>query len=87
MPLPQIGGRWITVVPRGTTAALALIPADSTSPAGIDTRIRFHSDDAEATHAALSARGVEVGELLRWPGVPAMFTAQDPDGNSFVIVE
>lgn len=87
VPLPQIGGRWITVAPRGTTAAMALIPADSTTPAGIDTRIRFHTDDAEATHAALSARAVEVGELLRWPGVPAMFTAQDPDGNSFVIVE
>ena len=28
-----------------------------------------------------------VGELLRWDGVPPMFTFDDPDGNRFYIVE
>ena len=43
--------------------------------------------DAEAVHRRLHGQGVEVGELLRWPGVPAMFAAHDADGNRFEVVE
>ena len=32
-------------------------------------------------------RGVAVGELLRWDGVPPMYTFDDPDGNRFYVVE
>ena len=32
-------------------------------------------------------RGVNVGELLRWDGVPPMYTFDDPDGNRFYVVE
>ena len=32
-------------------------------------------------------RGIEVGDLLRWPGVPPMFEFKDPDGNTFEIVQ
>jgi hypothetical protein len=28
-----------------------------------------------------------VDEVLRWPGVPAMFALRDPDGNGLEIVE
>jgi lactoylglutathione lyase len=28
-----------------------------------------------------------VGEILRWPGVPAMFAFRDQDGNGMEIVE
>jgi hypothetical protein len=31
-------------------------------------------------------RGVDTGDLLRWPGVPPMFEFKDPDGNKFEIV-
>jgi lactoylglutathione lyase len=30
---------------------------------------------------------VDVGEVLRWPGVPPMFMFRDPDGNRLEIVE
>ena len=43
--------------------------------------------DAEAEHAAMQERGVNVGEMLRWDGVPPMYTFDDPDGNRFYIVE
>ncbi|MGH3646275.1 MAG: hypothetical protein ACRDTM_03730 [Micromonosporaceae bacterium] len=43
--------------------------------------------DAAALHAELQARGVEVGELLTWPGVPPMFAVRDPDGNGFSVTE
>ncbi|MDT5369372.1 MAG: hypothetical protein QOC62_3803, partial [Mycobacterium sp.] len=37
VPLPQFGGRWITVAPLGSTATLALIPAHDGVPAGVET--------------------------------------------------
>jgi hypothetical protein len=43
--------------------------------------------DVEATHATLGARNVDVGDVLRWPGVPPMFAFRDQDGNGLVIVE
>ena len=38
-------------------------------------------------HADLRGRGVEVGEMLRWPEAPAMFALRDPDRNGLEIVE
>jgi lactoylglutathione lyase len=85
-PLPGSDARWLMLT-SGSGASIALVKASSDAPAGVETGIRFHADDAAATHAALRSRGVRVGEVLRWPGVPAMFQAFDPDGNRFEIVE
>jgi hypothetical protein len=43
--------------------------------------------DAAAKHAELTDRGVPVGELLRWPGTPPMFTVTDQDGNGLEVIE
>ena len=87
VPTPG-GGRWLTVAPRGATGTtLALLTAHEGVPAGVETGIRLFTADAEAAHAALTAAGVQVGELLRWPGVPAMFAFRDPDGNGLELVE
>jgi catechol 2,3-dioxygenase-like lactoylglutathione lyase family enzyme len=32
-------------------------------------------------------RGASADEILRWPGVPAMFAFRDPDGNAFSVTE
>ncbi|MER7504509.1 VOC family protein [Nonomuraea pusilla] len=61
-------------------------PAPRAASGGVDTGIRLTTADAELLHADLLARGVEVGELLRWPGVPPMFTFQDQDGNTLVAI-
>lgn len=87
VPVPQLGSRWIEVAPPGAVVTVALVAARDDAPAGVETGIRLRTPDAAATHAALQARSVEVGELLRWPGVPARFTAHDPDGNRFEIME
>jgi lactoylglutathione lyase len=87
VPLPQFGGRWIEVAPTGATITLSLVPARDGVPAGVETGIRLAAEDAAAVHAALQDRGVDVGELLRWPGVPAMFAFHDGDGNGLEIVE
>ncbi|MBV9607186.1 MAG: VOC family protein [Solirubrobacterales bacterium] len=87
VPAPQLGGRWIEVAPPGGAVTIALVPARDKAPAGVETGIRLKARDADAIHAELQARGVEVGELLRWPGVPPMFQLHDPDGNGLEIVE
>lgn len=78
--------RWIEVAPTGAAVSLALTAGDR-DEAITETGIRFTVPDAAAEHTALTQRGIAVGELLRWPGVPPMFTFDDPDGNRFVVVE
>jgi catechol 2,3-dioxygenase-like lactoylglutathione lyase family enzyme len=87
VPVPHLSGRWIEVAPAGATVTLALVPAREGVPAGVETGIRLKTPDAAAIHSRLQERGVEVGELLRWPGVPPMFSLRDQDGNRLEIVE
>src|ERR1022692_870621 len=84
-PTPN-GGRWIELAPGGDNAIVTLEPAATEVTRGA-IGIRFTTDDAEAAHAALLAAGVDIDEILRWPGVPAMFAFRDPDGNAFSITE
>ena len=79
--------RWVEVAPSGATTSIALVAGDGAPAAGAETGIRFTVPDADAEHAAMSRNGVTVGELLRWDGVPPMYTFDDPDGNRYVIVE
>jgi lactoylglutathione lyase len=87
VPMPQFGGRWITVAPPGTTTTIALVLAHEGVPAGVETGIRLASPDTAAAHQQLQDRGVDVGELLRWDGIPPMFAFHDPDGNGLEIIE
>jgi catechol 2,3-dioxygenase-like lactoylglutathione lyase family enzyme len=81
------GRRWIEVGPPGATTTIALVPAREGAPAGVETGIRFATEDADADHADLRARGVDADDVLRWQGVPPMFTFRDQDGNGLTIVE
>jgi lactoylglutathione lyase len=86
-PVQQLGGRWIEVAPPGSTTTIALVPAGQGGRTGVETGIRLTTADAASLHQELAARGVDVGELLRWDGVPPMFAVHDPDGNGLEIVE
>lgn len=79
--------RWIEVAPRGATTSLALTPTEKPTGVTTDTGIRYLVPDVDAEHAAMRDRGVDVGEVIRWEGVPPMYTFDDPDGNRFYIVE
>jgi predicted enzyme related to lactoylglutathione lyase len=82
------GQRWIEVAPSGSTTTVALAPAPDGVARGVDTGVRFNTDDADADHASLRDRGVDVDpEVMRWPGVPPMFSFRDPEGNTFYVVE
>jgi lactoylglutathione lyase len=78
--------RWLEVAAAGASTSIALNAAEDTD-VGTDTGVRFTVPDAAAEHAAMRERGIAVGDLLRWEGVPPMFTFDDPDGNRFYIVE
>jgi predicted enzyme related to lactoylglutathione lyase len=82
------GARWLEVAPEGSATTVALAPAGEGTSPGVDTGIRFTTADAAADHAALTAAGAEVEtEVLRYPGVPPMFSLRDPDGNRLYVVE
>jgi lactoylglutathione lyase len=87
VPLEQFGGRWIEVGPPGGGVTLALVPEREGVPSGVATGIRLTTADADSMHAELESRGVEVGEVLRWPGTPAMFAIRDREWNRLEIVE
>jgi lactoylglutathione lyase len=79
--------RWIEVAPPGADTSIALNATEDATDVGTDTGIRFTVPDAAAEHTSMRARGVGVGELLRWQDVPPMFAFDDPDGNRFYVVE
>jgi predicted enzyme related to lactoylglutathione lyase len=88
MDSPFPGGRWIEVAAPGATTTVALAAAQEGTATGADTGIRFTTADAAADHASLTAAGVDVdAEVLRFAGVPPMFSFRDPDGNTLYIVE
>jgi len=86
VPMPGMPVRWIEVAPPTSTVTVALV-AHAKLPIGVETGIRFVTADVEADHAGLVAQGVEADEILRWPGVPAMFAFRDPDGNGYELIE
>jgi lactoylglutathione lyase len=82
--VPTPNGRWIELAPGDDRVILTLEPAGANVTRGA-IAIRFTTDDIERAHAALVDHNVETDEILRWPGIPAMFAFGDPDGNAYSI--
>ena len=81
------GSRWIELTPAGGGTTIALVSAKPGAPAQVETGIRLSTPDADALHAHLVRHNVSADEVLRWPGVPAMFAFRDHDGNGLEIVQ
>ena len=80
------GLRWVEVAPPGATTTIALTPTPPGKSTGVDTGVRLTVADAGAAHVSLSAMGADVdGEVMRWPGVPPMFSFRDADGNTLYL--
>lgn len=79
------GARWIEVVPPGSSVSLALLKPG----AGLPVAVRLGTSDAQEAHDRIKASGVTLhnDEVLRWEGVPAMFSFTDPEGNGLVYLE
>src|SRR6266540_3945294 len=84
------GQRWIEVAPPGAQTVVAIAPPPPGASAGnADMNTGLATDDADASHAELKARGVDVDDEVMRLGdpVPPMFWFRDPEGNRFLIVE
>jgi catechol 2,3-dioxygenase-like lactoylglutathione lyase family enzyme len=78
------------VYPPSGTAGIALAPprpGDPVEPS--QTGIALTTDDIDASHAEMKARGVDVDQDVSRMGdpVPPMFWFRDPDGHTLMIVE
>lgn len=85
------GYRWIEVYPPDGSTGIALAPPhpDHAEATPRETGITLTTDDIDATHAALKARGVDVDEHVSRMGepVPPMFWFRDPTGHTLMVVE
>ena len=83
------GDRWVEVAPAGAATSIALVPPRDGEAVGVETRIGYTTQDVDADHASLLARGVDVDpEVMRMGDpVPPMFFFRDPDGNSWALQE
>jgi catechol 2,3-dioxygenase-like lactoylglutathione lyase family enzyme len=84
------GDRWVEVGPAGAPTTLAIVPPPPGKPTGnVETGIALNTDDVDAVHADLKARGVDVDEQVSRMGdpVPPMFWFRDPDANTLLVVE
>ncbi|WP_151523330.1 VOC family protein [Serinicoccus kebangsaanensis] len=81
---PFPGSRLVEVAPPGSAVGIALLTRDSGLPLGV----RYWTDDAERAHQALREAGVEPHqEVLRLDGMPPMFTLDDSEGNTVILLE
>jgi catechol 2,3-dioxygenase-like lactoylglutathione lyase family enzyme len=81
--------RWVEVAPGDAVTTIALAPPPEGRPTGNrETGISLHSDDIDAFHAELQAKGVDVdAEVGRMGGpVPPLFWFRDPEGNTLMVV-
>jgi catechol 2,3-dioxygenase-like lactoylglutathione lyase family enzyme len=84
------GYRWVEVAPADAATTIAIVPPPPGKPTGnVETGIGLHTDDIDAVHADLKARGVDVDEEVSRMGdpVPPLFWLRDPDGNTLMVVE
>jgi catechol 2,3-dioxygenase-like lactoylglutathione lyase family enzyme len=82
--------RWVEVAPAGAETTLAIVrPPEGKQAGNSETGITFHTDDINAVHADLKARGVDVDEEISRMGdpVPPMFWLRDQDSNTLMVVE
>jgi catechol 2,3-dioxygenase-like lactoylglutathione lyase family enzyme len=84
------GYRWVEVAPADAETTIAVVPPPPGKPTGnVETGIGLNTDDIDAVHADLTARGVDVDAEVSRMGdpVPPLFWFRDPDGNTLMVVE
>ncbi len=84
------GYRWIEVYPPEGTAGIALAPPQPGSDIQpVITGITLSTDDIDATHAEMRARGLDVDAEVSRMGdpVPPLFWFRDPSGHTLMVVE
>ena len=84
------GDRWVEVAPGDAVTTIALAPPPEGRPTGKrETGIGLQTDDIDAYHAELTAKGVDVDSEVSRMGdpVPPLFWLRDPEGNVLMVVQ
>jgi catechol 2,3-dioxygenase-like lactoylglutathione lyase family enzyme len=82
--------RWVEVGPGDAVTTIALAPPPPGGSTGNrETGIGLQTDDIDAYHADLKAKGVDVDDEVSRMGdpVPPLFWLRDPEGNSLMVVQ
>ncbi|MFL5918872.1 MAG: VOC family protein [Gaiellaceae bacterium] len=82
------GDRWVEVAPPGAATTIALVPPRQGQSVGVPTNMGLSTEDVDADHESLKARGADVDDVMRMGDpVPPMFFLRDQDGNQIFVVE
>jgi catechol 2,3-dioxygenase-like lactoylglutathione lyase family enzyme len=77
---------FVQVTPPGSACSIAFGPGVSEMPAGSLNALQVVVDDADAAHADLSQRGVDVSPVTELEWGRFVYFA-DPDGNTWAVQE
>jgi predicted enzyme related to lactoylglutathione lyase len=78
--------RFVQLTPPGSACSIVLDKGMSGAEPGSQPGIQMVVADADAAHAELAARGVEVSEVREFPWGRFVFFS-DPDGNRWSVQE
>lgn len=90
VPLGEGDYRWVEVAPPGADTTIAIVQPPPGKPSGnVETGIGLQTEDIDAVHADLKAKGVDVDPEVSRMGdpVPPLFWFRDPDGNTLMVVD
>ncbi len=76
--------RFVQLTPPGSACSIAIGTGVSDAEPGSVKGLQLVVDDADAAHADLSGRGVEVSDVQEFPWGRFVFFA-DPDGNQWAV--
>ena len=76
--------RFVQLTPPGSACSIAIGTGVSDAEPGSVKGLQLVVDDADAAHADLAGRGVEVSDVQEFPWGRFVFFA-DPDGNSWAV--
>jgi catechol 2,3-dioxygenase-like lactoylglutathione lyase family enzyme len=75
--------RFVQLTPPGSACSIAIGTGLTDKPVG-SASLQLVVDDAQAAHAELAGRGVEVSDVQEFPWGSFAFFA-DPDGNTWAV--
>jgi predicted enzyme related to lactoylglutathione lyase len=77
--------RFVQLTPPGSGCSIAIGPPTRMAPGSVEG-LQLVVEDADAAHAELSGRGVEVSDVQDFPWGRFVFFS-DPDGNGWSVQE
>ena len=77
--------RFVQLTPPGSGCSIAIGPPTKMAPGSLEG-LQLVVEDADAAHAELSGRGVEVSDVQDFPWGRFVFFS-DPDGNGWSVQE